>query len=68
MTRVSQRNEHGLEVVSIDTSDGTSYFHRDGLGSIVVLARDRIRAALAGREPARIVHAGGGHLVNVVVR
>jgi len=34
----------------------------------VVLARDKIRAALAGREPARIVHAGGGRLVNIVVR
>jgi leucyl-tRNA synthetase len=34
----------------------------------VVLARDRIQAALAGREPAKIVHAGGGRLVNIVVR
>jgi leucyl-tRNA synthetase len=34
----------------------------------IVLARDRIRAALDGREPATIVHAGGGRLVNVVVR
>ncbi len=34
----------------------------------VVLARDRIVAALAGREPHRIIHAGGGKLVNIVVR
>jgi leucyl-tRNA synthetase len=34
----------------------------------IVLARDRIRAALDGREPAKIIHAGGGRLVNVVVR
>jgi leucyl-tRNA synthetase len=34
----------------------------------VVLARDRVRAALAGREPDRVIHAGGGKLVNVVVR
>jgi leucyl-tRNA synthetase len=34
----------------------------------VVLARDKVRAALAGREPDRIVHAGGGRLVNIVVR
>jgi leucyl-tRNA synthetase len=32
----------------------------------VVLARDRIRAALEGREPAKIIHAGGGKLVNIV--
>ncbi|HEU4921003.1 MAG TPA: class I tRNA ligase family protein, partial [Candidatus Limnocylindrales bacterium] len=34
----------------------------------IVLARDRVRAALDGREPARIVHAGGGRLINIVVR
>jgi leucyl-tRNA synthetase len=34
----------------------------------VVLARDKVRAALAGREPERIVHAAGGRLVNIVVR
>jgi leucyl-tRNA synthetase len=34
----------------------------------IVLARDRVREALDGREPARIVHAGGGRLVNIVVR
>ena len=34
----------------------------------VVLARDKVRAALDGREPDRIVHAGGGRLVNIVVR
>jgi leucyl-tRNA synthetase len=33
-----------------------------------VLARERIRAALAGRQPDRIVVAGGGKLVNLVVR
>ncbi len=33
----------------------------------VVLARDKIRAALAGRAPQRVVH-GGGRLVNIVVR
>jgi leucyl-tRNA synthetase len=34
----------------------------------VVLARDRVRAALGGKEPLKIVHAGGGRLVNIVVR
>jgi leucyl-tRNA synthetase len=33
-----------------------------------VLARDRIRAILDGRTPDRIVVAGGGKLVNLVVR
>jgi leucyl-tRNA synthetase len=33
-----------------------------------VLARDRIRAILDGRTPERIVVAGGGRLVNLVVR
>jgi leucyl-tRNA synthetase len=32
------------------------------------LASDRVRAILAGREPLRVVVAGGGRLVNVVVR
>ena len=34
----------------------------------IVLARDRVRASLGGREPLKIVHAGGGRLVNIVVR
>jgi len=34
----------------------------------VVLARDRIRAILGAREHARIVHAPGGRLVNIVAR
>jgi leucyl-tRNA synthetase len=33
----------------------------------IVLARDRVRAALAGRDPDRLIHAGG-RLVNIVVR
>ncbi|HEY7970680.1 MAG TPA: class I tRNA ligase family protein, partial [Candidatus Limnocylindrales bacterium] len=33
-----------------------------------VLASERVRAILAGREPLRIIQAGGGRLVNVVVR
>jgi leucyl-tRNA synthetase len=33
----------------------------------VVLASERIQAILAGREPTRIIHAGGGRLVNIVV-
>jgi leucyl-tRNA synthetase len=33
-----------------------------------VLARDRIIAILDGRAPDRIVVAGGGKLVNLVVR
>jgi leucyl-tRNA synthetase len=32
------------------------------------LASDRVRSILAGREPDRVVVAGGGRLVNVVVR
>src|SRR6185369_6390152 len=34
----------------------------------VVLARDKVRAALGGKEPLKVVHAGGGRLVNIVVR
>ncbi|MDQ6795769.1 MAG: leucine--tRNA ligase [Chloroflexota bacterium] len=34
----------------------------------VVLARDKVRAALGGKQPDRIIHAGGGRLVNIVVR
>jgi leucyl-tRNA synthetase len=34
----------------------------------VVLSRPKVQAALAGRTPDRIVHAGGGRLVNIVVR
>ena len=33
-----------------------------------VLARPRIVELLAGRTPARLIHAGGGKLVNIVVR
>ncbi len=34
----------------------------------LVLARPRIVALLAGRTPDRVIHAGGGRLVNIVVR
>jgi leucyl-tRNA synthetase len=34
----------------------------------LVLARPKVVAALAGRTPDRIIHAGGGRLVNIVVR
>ncbi|OGO57604.1 MAG: leucine--tRNA ligase [Chloroflexi bacterium RBG_16_72_14] len=34
----------------------------------IVLSRDKVLAALGGREPHRIIHAGGGKLVNIVVR
>ena len=34
----------------------------------VVLARDKVRAALDGREPLKVIQAGGGRLVNIVVR
>jgi leucyl-tRNA synthetase len=33
----------------------------------IVLARDKIQAALAGRAPERVIHVPG-RLVNVVVR
>jgi leucyl-tRNA synthetase len=32
-----------------------------------VLASERVRSILAGREPTRVIHAGGGRLVNIVV-
>ncbi len=42
-----------------------------GIGEVelerIVLARERVRAALDGREPRRVIHAGGGRLVNIVV-
>jgi leucyl-tRNA synthetase len=34
----------------------------------IVLSRDKVRTALGGKEPHRIIHAGGGKLVNIVVR
>jgi leucyl-tRNA synthetase len=34
----------------------------------LVLAAPRIKAILAGRVPDRVIHAGGGRLVNLVVR
>jgi len=34
----------------------------------VVLARDKVRAALDGRQPHKVIQAGGGRLVNIVVR
>ncbi len=34
----------------------------------LVLEREKVVAALAGRTPERIIHAGGGKLVNIVVR
>jgi leucyl-tRNA synthetase len=34
----------------------------------IVLSRDKVVAALDGKEPMRIIHAGGGKLVNIVVR
>ena len=33
-----------------------------------ILASDRIKTVLAGRTPLKIIHAGGGRLVNIVVR
>jgi leucyl-tRNA synthetase len=34
----------------------------------IVLARDKVRAAIGDRKVARIIHAGGGRLVNIVLR
>jgi leucyl-tRNA synthetase len=34
----------------------------------IVLSRDKVVMALDGHEPARIIHAGGGKLVNIVLR
>jgi hypothetical protein len=34
----------------------------------VILARDKVQAALDGKDPLRIIYAGGGKLVNIVVR
>ncbi len=34
----------------------------------LVLARPKVVAALAGKAPERVIHAGGGRLVNIVVR
>ena len=33
-----------------------------------VLESSRIQAILAGRTPLKVIHAGGGRLVNIVVR
>jgi len=32
------------------------------------MTRPKVVAALAGRAPDRVIHAGGGRLVNIVVR
>jgi leucyl-tRNA synthetase len=34
----------------------------------LVMTRPKVVAALAGRAPDRVIHAGGGRLVNIVVR
>jgi leucyl-tRNA synthetase len=34
----------------------------------VIMARDKVVAAIGDREVARIIHAGGGRLVNIVLR
>ena len=34
----------------------------------IVLARDKVVTALGGKQPHRVIHAGGGKLVNIVVR
>jgi leucyl-tRNA synthetase len=34
----------------------------------VVMARDKVVAALGGRKPDRVIHAGGGKLVNIVIK
>ncbi len=34
----------------------------------IVLARPKVIAALAGKTPDRVIHAGGGRLVNIVIR
>ncbi len=34
----------------------------------LVLTRDRVVAALVGKEPHRIIHAAGGRLVNIVLK
>ena len=34
----------------------------------IVLARDKVVAALGGKQPHRVIHAGGGKLVNIVVK
>ncbi len=33
----------------------------------IVLEREKVVAAMGGRKPARIIHAGGGRLVNIVL-
>jgi hypothetical protein len=32
------------------------------------MTRPKVVAALAGKTPNRVIHAGGGRLVNIVVR
>ena len=33
----------------------------------IVLARDKVVATLGGKQPRRVIHAGGGRLVNIVL-
>ncbi len=33
----------------------------------IVLSRDKVVAALGGKQPRRVIHAGGGRLVNIVL-
>ena len=34
----------------------------------VVMSRDKVVAAIGGRRVAKVIHAGGGRLVNIVTR
>jgi hypothetical protein len=34
----------------------------------VIMARDKVIAAIGERQVARLIHAGGGRLVNIVLR
>jgi hypothetical protein len=34
----------------------------------IVMARDKVLTAIAGRHVARVIHAGGGRIVNIVLR
>ena len=34
----------------------------------IILSRDKVLAAIGDRQVARLIHAGGGRLVNIVLR
>jgi len=67
-TRLKQNNSDALNLPSSwDFLPGAADIAQWDLEKLV-LSREKVIAALGGREPDRIIHVDGGKLVNLVVR